>query len=234
MTGQIIPAAAETPAPELATRAMTMSERACALVVADQDGYDRASELAKGIKALRQQAESHHRPVIEAANRTWKAALAALQSIDTPLKGAESILKDKIGCFVEIRRREEEAARLRAQEEARRRAEEEQEALLAAAEAEGASVAEIEAIIEEPIVVSAVKVAPTFEAAKGVSTRETWSAEVVSVKALCTAIANGTVSSELVLPNMVALNGMARAMKATMNIPGVKAVRKTGVAIGGR
>ena len=56
--------------------------------------------------------------------------------------------------------------------------------------------------------------------------REVWSAEVTDIKALCRAVADGKASTECVMANMPVLNRMASALKATMNIPGVRAYSK--------
>lgn len=56
--------------------------------------------------------------------------------------------------------------------------------------------------------------------------RETWSADVVDVVELCRAVGAGEVDVEAVLPAMPYLNGLARAMKAKLRVPGVEPVMK--------
>lgn len=95
---------------------------------------------------------------------------------------------------------------------------------------ENARVAEVaqaksEIILETPIPVVAVS-AKAFEAPKtvGVSTRETWSAECFDLAALVKAVSeNPDQYLGYLQVNEKALNGVARALKAQMRIPGCKA-----------
>lgn len=58
--------------------------------------------------------------------------------------------------------------------------------------------------------------------APDVSTRKVWYAEVIDLKALCKAVAEGAAAPESVEPNMPFLNTVARQMKERgSNIPGV-------------
>jgi hypothetical protein len=54
-----------------------------------------------------------------------------------------------------------------------------------------------------------------------------WYAEVSSLQMLCKAIAEGKQPVTLIQANMTALNSMAKALKSSMNIPGVVAKSKT-------
>ena len=82
--------------------------------------------------------------------------------------------------------------------------------------------------MEEPVYVPPVIVPKATPKVQGVSYREVWNAECYDIKALCKAVAEGRVSTECVMPNQVALNKMATALKATManTVPGVKAISR--------
>jgi hypothetical protein len=54
--------------------------------------------------------------------------------------------------------------------------------------------------------------------------KDSWSAQVINLRALCLAVAEGAAPEELVMPNQVALNFLARSAKSTLTIPGVAAV----------
>ncbi len=139
------------------------------------------------------------------------------------------------------RREEEEQKRQEAikAEMARRKAEEEAR-LAAAAELEAAGATEeAKALVEEAVQESEKPVEvyiPPTETKKveigGGSFRETWRAEVTDIKKLCLAIAQGKASVNLVEANMPALNRLAVALHDQMNIPGVRAVRETGLSKG--
>lgn len=221
---------------KLEDRTLTLAEQALGIAVVDQQSHDAAAELLLAVKGLRNEAENHHRPMIDAAHRAHKATLAGLQRIDDPLKQAEAILKSRIGQWeIEQKRLQAEQERI-AREEADRARALEVEAEIEQAEAAGAPVEEVQAIITQAEMRPAPRpvVAPTFTKAKGVSTAITYAAEVFDIKALCRAVAEGKVSSEMVQPNMTALNGMARALKGTMQIPGVRCVENASVRAGGR
>jgi hypothetical protein len=119
----------------------------------------------------------------------------------------------------------------------RRKKEEEQKLAEAASlEAAGAKdeaeqvMAEAEAVSQEPVHVF-VPPPPTAKVqVNGGSFRVTWSARVVNLKALCLAIGTGKASINLVEPNLPALNKLAIALNENMNIPGVEAVKETGMA----
>lgn len=132
----------------------------------------------------------------------------------------------------EARRVEEE--RLLNEQQEREHAEEvERQLNELPADADVALVASLcEAPAPEPIrlapempVFEPVYVAPRAVAAPaGISTSQKWKAEIVSLQQLCRAIADGKVPAHYVEANMTALNGMARANKQALNIPGVRAV----------
>lgn len=133
-----------------------------------------------------------------------------------------------------------------AAEQRRLQAEADERAQAAALAAEAAGDTELaERIISAPVVVSAPPPVPVFTPpvaapppprAEGLSFRDSYRAEVTDLMALVRAIAGpcptcrcpaphvGTQAITLVLPNQVALNGLARALRGAMTTPGVRAV----------
>ncbi len=87
---------------------------------------------------------------------------------------------------------------------------------------------------EIPIFAPVPTLAPRVAAPAGVSTVQRWRAEVTSLQLLCRAIADGKVPVHYVEANMTALNGLARANKQALNVPGVRAVPETTVSARGR
>jgi len=220
--------------PILEERAMTITQRAQAIRVVDQLSYEQAAEMLLGIKDLRREAEDHHRPMIDAAHKSWKSALAGLHRIDGPLCEAEKILKNGIGGYESEQRRLQQEREREAREAAERAQAELLEASIEAAEAEGASVEEVRAIIEQPMVAPTVTVAPTIQKVSGVSMAKTYRAEVSNLRELCKAVALGTVPEAYVTANMPALNGVARSTRGSLRIPGVRIVEETNVRAGRR
>jgi len=216
---------------ELQTTALTWKAQAQAIQVTNQATYDQAVEMLKGIKDLRGKAEQHHRPGIEAAYKSHKVAVATLKSIDDPLVEAEGILKQSVGAYtLEQQRIQREAQRI-AEENARKRQEEERLAVAVAVEQAGATPEQVTAVLDEPLPLPMPTVAPVYERAAGVATRETYAAEVFDLKVLCAEIGAGRQPVQYVSGNMVALNGVARAQRTAMSIPGVRLVSSSSVSV---
>jgi hypothetical protein len=221
------------PGQQLETKALSLFDQANAMKISDQPSYDQAVEFLKGVKALRNEAEIHHRPVIDAAHKAHKAACEALKRIDAPLEQAERTVKQSISTWSteQERRRRAEEDRLRL--EAQRQAEAEAELQIEQAEAEGATEAEVLAMIEQAAMAPAPPpptVAPSYKAAAGVAVRKTWVAEVTSVRSLILFIAQKSEYEYLLKVDEGKLNQLARMQGAALRIPGVRVVEKQTVA----
>lgn len=212
---------------ELENEARTWTDRAKALVINSSEDAQRAAEMLAAIKGLRGKIDEVFDPVIKRAHEAHKTAIAAKKSVEAPLIEAERIVKSHLGQWqaMEERRRREEEARL-----ALLAKQQEEELLLAEAlAAEEAGHMDIaEEIISTPILAPAIRVAPAR--VDGVSFRDIWSAEVIDLFALVKHVATHPSMIHLVTPNMTALNAMARAQKAALDIPGVRAVATKAVA----
>lgn len=212
-----------------ATLALSWPEKAKAVVVQDQAGYDAAVSLGKDVVALRKEIETQFKEPKQKAYDAHKAITAMEKRYLDPLVQAETILKDSIRKFTaEQERIRLENERILREQQARM---EEEARLAAAIEAEqaGATQEEVQAVIEEPVFVAPVIAAPTFAKATGTSNPVTWSAQVVDIKKLCAEIAAGRQPETLLMPNQPILNKMAVALKSALSIPGVKAVSTQGV-----
>jgi hypothetical protein len=192
------------------------------LEIKDQPSYDKGAELLKGIKALQKEVNETFDPAISQAYKAHKSILSAKHTHEQPLLQAEMILKGKIlGYETEQKRKQAELQR-RAEEEAKKQSEEIAFTLAKDAEDLGAPPETVEQILNTQFVQSAPVVSQIHNRAQGLSQRETYSAEVVDIVALCRAVADGRAKPELVLPNMTALNALARALKSSFDVPGCK------------
>jgi hypothetical protein len=221
------------PGQQLERKATSLCERAQALRIHDQQTYDSAVEFLKGVKALRKEAADHHKPVVEAAFAAHKAAVAALNRIDEPLEQAERAVKGYIAAWdteQERIRRVEQERLMREMEAARER---ELEAALEQAEANGASAAEVEAIIDQQAYVPAPTVvsAPRYTQASGISTRAKWTAAVVDLPAFVRACAANPAWIYMLSPNMPAINALVRAQAGAVKIPGLRVTQDSTVAV---
>jgi hypothetical protein len=253
---------------EIETKALGLVGQISALQVTNWEEHGQMVERLKGVKALRDEAEKHHRPLITKAHGLWKDLLGALQRVDSPLAAAEAEGKRRCVAFEaeDRRKREEEARRIRLEEEERaRRAQEaaeaeakrirdlqeqalaeEREREIEVAEARGASAEEIQAIIEQPIAAPApVFVAPVVQPmytppppppkAAGASTARPWKAAVDThgdLLLLIKHVAAHPEYSNLLTLNQTALNALAKAQGANLNLPGVRAYQDAQMRIG--
>lgn len=220
---------------EIKQELATFSRGVTSLRVTDQPTYDIATGLLVEIKSRQKRVAEFFAEMKSRAYSTWKEICSRETQAAAPLAEAEKHLKNEVSRWTieqeRLRREAERAAR----EEAERLAAEALERQIEEAESAGASVEEIAAICEMPVAAPVPPPPlPTFTQNTAVSTRKTYKTEVTDLKALCAAIGAGTVPANYVTPNMTALNARARADGATMNVPGVRVVVESGVAVRGR
>lgn len=221
------------PEPELQIERDERVSEATALAVRDQESYDVAASMMLGLVELRKKIVDHHKASKAASYAAWKAVCAAESSLLDPVAKAEQIVKDKLATYeAEQRRLLEEAERL-AQEEMERAAAESLESIIEQAEASGASAAEVQAIIEQPVCLPRPVVSSVHQKAKGVIARRTYKAHIFDIKKLAAAVANGQVPVSYILPNEQALNAAARSQGAELArfVPGVQAVEVNSISV---
>lgn len=206
--------------------ALTLPERAKAIVIRTADDYKQAAEFKITLAGWRKKITEEFAPMKEAAHKAHKAITAKEGEYLKPITEAEATLKASIIKWQDeqeaIRRAEqarlEAKARAAAEEERKRREEE----ALQVAIAEGAE----EIYVEPAPYVPPPIAAPTYEKVTGLGITRRWGAEVTDIKKLCRAVADGVVPESYVLPNMPALNARASADKQSLIIPGVRSVQK--------
>jgi hypothetical protein len=207
---------------ELRSEALTVQQRAQAIVIRDQATYNQAAEMLRAVKSFRSRWTSYWEPLRENAYTAYKGIMGKINEGDHPLEQAERSLKRALLDWDDEQRRIQE----RLQAEAQRKAEEEEAArraqLAFEMEDAGAEEAQIEEVVSAPVVVVAEAVAPTYQKASGVSRRSNWKARVTDLKKLAKAVAAGKVPVEYILPNQQALDNRAKADQTTMNVPGVE------------
>ena len=168
----------------------------------------KATAILKAIKTMRTKVEETFGPSVKAAKAAYDEAKDLRDQFLNPLKTCEADLRSKIGGFVTA-------------ENARR------EALQAKADAKFEKAAEKAEATGKPLT-AAPQFIPSVKATAAASFSTTWYAEVTDIVALCKAIVEGKADPGAVMPNMVLLNGLAKAHKAEKEIlPGVVAKKKT-------
>lgn len=218
-----------TPAPEqlLESKALTIPEQAASMQVTDQATINRVNDfIGDSIDPLMNEANSVFDPIIAAAYKAHKAALAGKAKITVPLETVKALLKRRLAQFDADQKAIAEKERRRLQEIADREALEQREREIEDAEAQGAPAEIINAIAEAPLPPAAVAApAPTYTLPRNLTPRETWTAEVHDHMALLKAIVARQQPAAYCPADMTTLNAIAKSLKGTMNIPGVRAVK---------
>lgn len=209
---------------ELETQALTWPEKARAVKIVDQQSYTTGAEMLVGIKTLRKEIDATFDPAIEKAHQAHKAILASKRRVEEPLVTAERLLKDGIATFEHQQRELQRQAEAKARLESERLAQEERLRNAVAAEEMGAAPELVDEILEQPVMVAAPVVAPTYQRAAGVSSRESFSADVVNFNQLLVAVMQGKADISCIQPNMQVLNALARAQKRLFAVPGCRVV----------
>jgi hypothetical protein len=219
------------------------------IAITDQTSFELATEDRREIKRRLARIAALMDGMCEDTHRAWKTAVAKREWLRAPFVDADKAYARAQGAYeaeqTRIRQEAERAAqrereRLEAEErqrvaaeEARLRREAEDRRLALAVEAEQRgdtdtatrlvnAPADVVVVPARPVFVPVAPTAPK-PAAPGVSFRDNYSAEVTDLIALVQSVATGAQPITLLLPNMPALNQMARALKDAMSIPGVKA-----------
>jgi hypothetical protein len=218
--------------------------QASLLVVDSQESQSIALNLVKRYRLGQRLLTEHFEPSRKALDIAKKEVLAARDAFIAPLAAAERIVSGKSGAYAEGERVRAEAAAMVAAEEARKREEEakkraEEQALQDAIAAEAAGdteqaadlFAEAQEIESEPVVVPVFTPVMQTATVAGVSERKTWSAELTDIAALVAHVASHPECINYLLPNMPALNALARSQHEAMRIPGVRSVGTVSLSV---
>jgi len=198
-----------------------------ALVVRNVDEHKEGLQLLAAVMGAETRVKAFFKDSIEAAMETKRKAEAGRQAIVAlqdsvlgPVLDARKTISGKCAAFEAEERRVAALNQDRINAEALAKQEEELQFEAAMAETEEAA----EEALTEPLAPPVVPIVrPEVAKVAGVSTRETWAAEVVD-KAAFLAWASKPENNFYAEPNMVAVNSRARAERDKLSIPGVKAV----------
>lgn len=211
---------------ETKTSTIALVNEARAIQIRSNDDCRMADGFIEALKSAEDKWDGLTAPSRDAAHKAWKAAVALHDGLISELSETRKDLKRRRGAWYDEQERIRKAEEARLQAIARKQAED--EALAMAEQAEAAGDHEIaEAIVAAPVVAPVVRVASTApKQSRLTAARSAWSCKVVSLMDLVKAVAAGSQPITLIEPNMVALNGMARAAKSALAIPGVRAVER--------
>ena len=186
------------------------TEEARSLVIKSDADCKAAAELSKSFRSIEKAIKDTFGPIKHKAKEAHQEVIDQERRHLAPIIEAQGLLDGKITAFMRLRQEELRQEQLKREEAARKQQEEIR--LNQAIQAEKAGDKERSAaILDKPITVSV----PKEEAPKlnGFSIVTTWDCEIVDIH---------LVPREYLIPDMIALRGVARAMKDKTNIPGVR------------
>ena len=223
-----------TPVSQLINQATGWPARAKSLQITDTESFVTATEELKAVKGLQAKCDESFNPIIEKAHSAHKEALKQKAAVRAPLDEAERIFKGSISTYQVEQDRIARIEKQRLETEQRLAWEAELEKEIETAEASGATVAEVEAIIERPAILPAVIAPPAVPKVSGIVMRETWSGRIADMWAFVQFVVkeNRKDLLGLIQPDTGAVNSLARSLKSALNVPGLKVETKQTVASG--
>lgn len=224
---QIIPAVPAETKTEIASLA-DLALQSSQLVITSQTEYQNAADLLADIKRRGKALEEKRKAITAPLDAAKKAAMDMFRPAVDAIDAFEKSVKDKMAGFV----REQERIRRETEAAAAEKARKEQEKLLAQAEKAAAAGKLEKAEALELQAASTVAVTPAIEApvAAGAHARRVWKARLTDKMALIQAVADGRASPELLDFNQSVGNGLAKALKSGMNIPGLESYEDISIA----
>ena len=208
------------------------TDLATQFAITDLESYETAVGHLRAIKSLQAEADATFDPIIKKAHETHRESLDQKKRVTGPLLQAEVWLKQKMSVFIARQEREREEERRRLREEQARLALEAREAEIEEAETEGASPEELKAIVNAPLrIAPSMAMPPAVPRVQGIAMRDMWQAEVTNFPTLVKFVAANLQYINLLQPNESAIGGMARSLRSSMSIPGIRVSNPTNIAV---
>lgn len=200
--------------------ALTLLDRAKAIAITTPEQYVTACEFFKAIKSSKKKFIDWFEPMREAAYNAYQSVLSKKKEVADRYDEAEAVIAPKLTAWDEEQRRKERELQVKLQEEARKRLEEEQ--LNDAALAESLGEPKLaEQILQAPtrqVVVEPPRMTPKVP---GISYRESWSGEVIDIKAVVKFALENPAYGSILAVNQSALDRIVHDAKGKISIPGV-------------
>lgn len=197
--------------------------RAAALVVSDVASHETALMIEKEAKGGEKAVHAKLDPICDAAFAAHKRTVAFRTEMLAPYLSAGKIAGSKAAAFEADQRGKARAEEARLAAIALREAQDRQLAEAIQTEAEG-QAEEAEAILAEPVAAPVVYVAPVVAMIPGKSTATLYSADCHSIMDLVQFVYANPAFANLLEPNTMALNALARSQRELFKIPGCRLV----------
>ena len=204
---------------ELTAEVHPVVAAANALQVINAVTFEQAMELGKACSARIKMVEERLGPAKRKTYEAYREVMELMKSFVDPLEAAKKTVSSRAYSWQQVeearKRKEAEEARKKAEAEAaeKRRIEEENRLALAERLEKEGMAEQAEEVLSAPVVVEVAEVAapaPKMTVA-GASTRSNWQGKVVD---------ENLIPREYMMPNLVKLNQVTKAMKAETKIPG--------------
>lgn len=223
----------QTPIIAVETEALELRSALSALAVTDQITYDAAVTARVEAKAWLKNAGEYFDGLVKPVYHAYKGLLDTKKKVLEPVEATVSTINRELLAWDQAQERLRRDAQVKLEQEARAKAEADRIQQAELLQAAGAGEEAIEELLNEPVIVTEMVVAErTYEASKAVVYRDNYSGEVTDLKALVKFIAKNPSFINLIQVNQTAVNQLAKSMKETLAIPGVKAVNNKVVASG--
>lgn len=191
----------------------TMLGQAAMLTVKDDASFTAGAEMLLEIKRIAKTVEARFEEPVSMAFKAHRAMTALRDSVLAPFRSAEATIKQKVGAYqIEVdRKRREEADRLRRQAEAQAEAE---RIAKAQDQMDKGDLKGCEQTLEAPAAPVSVRVeTPGAPKVAGISFRDEWKFEITNVN---------EIPMEYLIPDVVAIGRVVKAMGSRTNIPGIR------------
>jgi len=200
--------------------ALSIRSKIDSLEVTDKASYDLANVYNRQAYEGKRSFHLWFDPIDEASKKQRQATIDQGKKIDEPFDYVIKVTGSKAAAWMRAEQARAAEEQRKADAIARKAAEEAQIVAAEALQAEGMENAAM-SILEAPAVISRVQVADP-EKDDGVSYRDVWGAEVVSLTELVKAVAAGKAPLNALQANESYLGQWARMSKGTESLPGVK------------
>ncbi len=207
--------------------------RAQEFSIESQEHYEKAADFLRDCKTMQKDIRETMDPAVKKAHEAHKAVTSIRSKLLDPIDQAESVVKRKMGAWIEEQERAAREERLRLEQEARKAEEERRLREAAELEARGEAAA-ADDVLAAPIVAPVILPEVQKATAEGTSTRKRYTARVVDTTAFLRAVVAHPHLAGLAVPNQQALDALAASLKEALSIPGVELKVETVIAAKGR
>jgi len=195
---------------------LTITNKAQAMVIIDDESNAVAANLLLAIKDLRLKIGDSFDPIIFKAHQAHKEAIAQKKKAEAPLIEAENIINPKMGAYRQ-KQEQERQAEIRRQEELSRKAMEEDKIQDAIEAENNGDPVEAEAILNDDLLPAPAPKVEKLVIPEGIAFRENWYFEIEdTVK----------IPRVFMTPNEKAIGAFVRSVKdkrkAEQTIPGIR------------